>query len=180
MRIKLPGAVCVTLIATLAFAASAMALAGTKTFAQTYPHASTLCAKASAGTLNKKLEASKTEVLHACTTLQDPFVGLQTTVTAAESQYAATRAAEKALAKSVCDVRPKTAESRAACDRARAQKLTVDANALLTRHDAVHLYFSTLETNRIAFWSTIHSLRGGAGITADPPITQPSPSQNPS
>jgi hypothetical protein len=39
---------------------------------------------------------------------------------------------------------------------------------------------SALEANRVTFWTTIHSLRGGAGVTADPPITQPTPQQNPS
>jgi hypothetical protein len=180
MRIKLPGAAAIALIATLAFTASAMALPGSKTFEQTYPFASALCAKASAGTLNKKLEASKTEVLEACTTLQSPFAGLQATVTADESQYSATVAAEKTLVMNACDIHPKTVDQHLVCDRTRARKLIVDGNALLTRHDAVRLYISTLETNRITFWSTIHGLRGGAGIKADPPITQPSPTQNPS
>jgi hypothetical protein len=101
-------------------------------------------------------------------------------VTAAEAQYTATVTAERQLVKTDCHFSPKTQAQHDICFRERLHKDYIDANALLTRHDAVRLYFSTLETNRITFWSTIHALRGGAGITADPPITQPSPTQNPS
>jgi hypothetical protein len=51
---------------------------------------------------------------------------------------------------------------------------------LLARHNAVVAFVGSVEANRVTFWTAIHSLRGGAGVAADPPITQPTPQQNPS
>jgi hypothetical protein len=159
-------------------AASAGAVAGSRPFGEVYPVASALCAKASAGTPPKRLEASRSQVSAACTTLSSEFTSLTSAVSAAETTYVDTRAAEHAKVTTVCP--PASAAGRVTCRTTRLTAHATDASALLARHDAIVLYHTSLEANRVTFWATIHSLRGGAGIRADPPIPQPTPQQNPS
>jgi hypothetical protein len=162
------------------FAASASADAGARSFVQVYPVASGLCAKATAGTLPKGLAPSKQQVLAACTTLQGGYTQLTATVTAAETTFASERASEQAKVQAVCPPSSNTAAGRETCRTTRLTARVAISEALLTRHDAVVTYFTSLEANRVAFWSTIHALRGGSRIKGDPPVTQPSPAQNPS
>ncbi|HUB76208.1 MAG TPA: hypothetical protein VL977_04080, partial [Solirubrobacteraceae bacterium] len=103
-----------------------------------------------------------------------------TTVQAAEASYASTRAEEQQKVAAVCPPPTRTLSARITCHDTRVERRVTDAAALLARHDAIRTYVAALEANRVTFWRTIHSLRGGAGIKADPPITQPSPQQNPS
>lgn len=161
------------------FAASASAEAGARSFDQVYPVASALCAKATAGTLPKRLATSTPQVLAACTILQNGFIQLTATVTAAETTYANERAGERARIEAVCPP-TRTRASREVCRTTRITARIANAESLLTRHDAVVAYVTSLEANRVAFWSTIHGLRGGSGVKGDPPITQPSPQANPS
>jgi hypothetical protein len=179
MRTRMLAGLGAAIVITLISAASAMALPGARTFAQTYPFASALCVKAQAGSLGKKLEASRDQVLSACATLEQPFAGLEATVTGAETQYSQTVANEKALVLAACP-QPVTQAERPACRTARLTRRSADSSALLARHDAVVTFVGSIETNRVTFWKTIHSLRGGADLTADPPIKQPTPQQNPS
>jgi hypothetical protein len=179
MRMRLLASAGTAIAIALVSAASAMALPGTRTFAQTYPFASALCAKAESASLGKRLEPSRDQVLAACTALEQPFAGLEATVTSAETQYAQTVANERALVVAACP-QPVTRAEHPACRTVRLTRRSADSTALLARHDAVVAFISALEANRVTFWTTIHSLRGGAGVTADPPITQPTPQQNPS
>jgi hypothetical protein len=179
MRTRVLAGLGAAIVITLMSAASAMALPGTRTFATTYPFASALCVKAEAGSLAKRLETSRDQVLSACRTLEQPFTGLEATVTSAEAQYSQTVANEAALVLAACP-QPVTQAERPACRTARSNRRTADMSALLARHNAVVTFVSSIEANRVTFWTTIHSLRGGAGLTADPPITQPTPQQNPS
>ena len=179
MRTRVLAGLGAAIVITLMSAASAMALPGTRTFATTYPFASALCVKAEAGSLAKRLETSRDQVRSACRTLEQPFTGLEATVTSAETQYAQTVANERALVVAACP-QPVTRAEHPACRTVRLTRRSADSTALLARHDAVVAFISALEANRVTFWTTIHSLRGGAGVTADPPITQPTPQQNPS
>jgi hypothetical protein len=167
------------LVASLALVASASALPGSRSFDEVYPYASALCVKAQAGTLPRKLEASQAQVQAACATLTNPFAPLTSTVQQAETTYADTVAAEAQKVAAVCPP-PRGFAARASCREARLSRRLTDSTALLTRHVAVVTYISALEANRVTFWATIHSLRGGSGLKSDPPITQPTPQQNPS
>jgi hypothetical protein len=150
-----------TLAATVGFAATAgAALPGSLTFDQTYPVASQLCAKANAGTLPKRLEANQAKVIAACTTLQDPFGGLQATVTQAEQTFQNTLAVEKAKVQAVCP--PATAAGRPACHAARVQARLADDTARLAQREAIQTYRDAVRTNRLTFWNTIASLRSSS------------------
>jgi hypothetical protein len=179
MRTRLLASLSAGIVITLMSAASAMALPGTRTFAETYPFASALCVKAEAGTLGKRLEPSRDQVRSACRTLDQPFAGLEATVTNAEAEYSQIVANESALVVAACP-QPITTAERPACRTARSNRRNADSTALLARHNAVVAFVGSVEANRVTFWTAIHSLRGGAGVAADPPITQPTPQQNPS
>jgi hypothetical protein len=158
MRTRLFGAAGTAIIATLVFVGSAAAVPGSKTVAQTYPVATALCAKASAGTLGKKLEPHQALVLMACTTLEDPFPTLVMTVTAAETQYTNTIGDQQALVTAACVTNPTVAEHRA-CRAARKQRKLVDASARFARSAAVQSYYTSVRSDRSTFWTTINSLR---------------------
>jgi hypothetical protein len=165
MRTKMLGGGCVALMATLTFAVSATAgVPGTLTLAQTYPVATSLCAKATAGTLPPRLQRNRSAVETACTTLADGFTPLVTAVTGAESQYTQTLANASAAVAAACPT-PLTAADRPACHGARVQARLTDAQARLTRRDAVETYRNSIEANRLAFWSTIASLRNSSSAT---------------
>ena len=84
-------------LAALALApAAAQAQAGSRTFAQTFPRASALCARAQAGSLPPKLAGQTSQVQSACTTLQGSFTSAQTTVLAAQMTFANGVAAARA------------------------------------------------------------------------------------
>jgi hypothetical protein len=139
------------------FAGNAQAVAGARPFNAVYPVASALCAKATAGTLPKRLEASQSQVLIACTTLSGGFTTLTGNVTAAETTYTKTRTTEQADVTAVCP--PATSAGRQTCRTTRLTARATDAQARLTRHDAVVLYSSSVEANRMTFWTTIQGLR---------------------
>lgn len=158
MRTRLLGAAGTAIIATLVFVASAAAMPGANTVAQTYPVATALCAKAATGSLGKKLEPNQAQVLAACATLEDAFPPLVLAVTAAETQYTKTITAQHGLVSAACVTNP-TAAERMACRAARSQRKLVDASARFTRRAAVQLYYSSVRGDRSTFWTTIDSLR---------------------
>ena len=158
MRTRLFGAAGTAIIATLVFVGSAAAMPGAKTVTQTYPVATALCAKASAGTLGKKLEPKQGDVLMACAALEDPFPTLVTTVTTAETQYSNTIAAQLGLVMAACVTNPTVAE-RKACRAARSQRKLIDGSARLARSAAVQSYYTSVKSDRSTFWTTINSLR---------------------
>jgi hypothetical protein len=143
---------------SLVFAVSALALPGARTFAQTYPAASPLCVRADQGTLGRRLEANKDQVLGACSKLEAPFAALEVTVTGAETQYAQTASKEAALVLAACP-QPVTRAERPTCHTARLTRRAADSSARLTRHDAVVAFVASVEANRIAFWTEVNSLR---------------------
>lgn len=150
-----------TLAATVGFAATAgAALPGSLTFDQTYPVASQLCAKASAGTLPKRLVANQAKVIAACTTLQDAFGPLQATVIQAEQTYQSALAVEKAKVQAVCP--PSTATGRPACRDARIQARLAHDTARLAQREAIQTYRDAVRSNRLTFWNTIASLRSSS------------------
>src|SRR5579883_1891271 len=81
----------------LAASGTAFARAGDRTFVETYPVASALCAKARADTLPPKLATHRAAVLAACDTLQNAFGPLVTTVDNAEATYLQTIATQRSL-----------------------------------------------------------------------------------
>lgn len=165
MRTKMLGGGCVAMMAALTLAVSATAgVPGTLTLAQTYPVATSLCAKATAGTLPPRLEQNRGAVESVCTTLANGFTHLVTAVTGVESQYTQTLANESAAVAAACPT-PLTAADRPACHAARVQAQLTDAQARLTRRDVVETYRNGVEANRLAFWSTIASLRNSSSAT---------------
>jgi hypothetical protein len=150
-----------TLAATFGLAASASAaLPGSQTFDQTYPVASQLCAKASAGTLPKRLEAHQAQVVAACSTLEGAYGPLQNTVTQAEQAFQSTIASEKTKVAAVCP--PANHTDHQACKSARDQARLADAAARLTQREAIQTYHDAVRSDRITFWNTIASLRSSS------------------
>jgi len=161
MNTKTLSGAAAALAATIGIAASAgAATPGTLTFDQTYPVASQLCAKATAGTLPKRLQASESQVVTACNTLQNAFGPLQTTVTQAEQTFQSAIAAEQTKVAAVCP--PANVSGRPACHSARVAARLADATTRLTLREAVQTYRDSVESNRQAFWSTIASLRSSS------------------
>lgn len=148
-------------VASIGIAASAgAATPGTLTLDQTYPVASQLCVKATAGTLPKRLEASQSQVIAACNTLENAFGPLQTTVTQAEQTFQNAIAAEKSKVQAVCP--PANAAGRPACHSARVDAHLADAAARLTVREAVQTYRDSVQSNRQTFWNAIASLRSSS------------------
>jgi hypothetical protein len=160
------GAVVVATIVALAFPALASAKAGDRSFAQTYPYASALCAKVAAGQTPPKLKGSEAKVSQACATLQNAFGPLQTAVQAANSQLRSGIQNERATVKQACQ----PGAVRAKCREARRNGRLMIASLRRQHRAAVRLYYTSIETNRRKFWATIRALRGGASITPDQPI----------
>jgi len=157
---KTIGGVAAALAASLAVAGAASATPGSLTFDQTYPVASQLCVKASSGTLPKRLQASQSQVIVACSTLQGAFSPLQTTVQQAEETFANTIASDKAKVAAVCP--PANAAGRPACRDARTSARLANHAARLTLREAAQTYRDSVESNRLAFWNTISSLRSSS------------------
>lgn len=162
----LSSATAVCIVASLGMCAMASAKAGDRTFQQTYPAASALCARATAGQLPKRLEASQAQVIAACTSLQNAFGPLQATVQTATATFATGVASEHAMVKTACA----PPRNRVACRAARTQAHIALIGLRATHRIAVRTYYISIEANRRVFWATIKSLRGGASIHPDAPI----------
>jgi hypothetical protein len=152
---------------TLGFAGVAGASAGQRTYQQTYPRASSLCAAVLGGAGPKRLRPVVAQVLADCTTLQNGFNAAQAAVLAADASIAATLAAQRTTVKGLCaGLKPHTV----ACHRARHKEKHM---AGVMAHRRIHLaqvYYKTIEANRRAFWREIDALPGGANVRADLPI----------
>lgn len=156
MHLKTLGIAGAVLALTLTATASAFARAGDRTFADTYPVASTLCVKAHAGTLGPKLQPQAAAVVSACDTLQNAFGPLVSTVDAAEGTYLTVVSTQKGLVTAAC---PKPVTNHAACATARGTAKSTIAAAKTTEQTAVTAYKTAIEANRVTFWSTISALR---------------------
>jgi hypothetical protein len=169
---RLSGAIAaLTIAAILATAGTAGAKAGERTFQQTYPVASRLCANVAAGKGPKRLRPYAAQVLADCATLSGGFTAAQSTVLAAQASFASGLAADKASIAAVCTPPVK---NHPLC---RSTRRSENAAIVALRREhtaAVHLYYATVEANRRAFWAAIHSLPGGKGVPADKPIPQQS------
>jgi hypothetical protein len=165
-RVFGPAAV-VVVTAALLFPSLASAKAGDKSFTQTYPYASALCAKVAAGHTPPKLKGSEAKVGQACATLQNAFGPLQAAVQGANAQLQSGVASERAKIKQAC----LQGAVRANCRAARRNGRLVIASLRRQHRAAVRLYYTSIEANRRTFWATIRALRGGASITPDRPIT---------
>jgi hypothetical protein len=169
---RLSGSIAAAAIAaTLAVTGTAGAKAGERTFQQTYPVASQLCAKVAIGKGPKRLRPFAAQVAADCTTLSSGFSAAQSAVLAAQASFASGLAADRAAIAAVCTPPVK---NRPLCRSTRRSEHAAIV-ALRREHTAaLHLYYTTVEANRHAFWAAIHSLPGGRGIPADRPIRQQS------
>jgi hypothetical protein len=153
--------------APLAVPAAASAHAGERTVAQTYPVATALCAKVTAGTERRRLKPYAAQVLADCTALQSGFTAAQSAVLLARTTTAAQIASEQASTTAAC---PTPKDVQAACRHAR----RADRNAILAlqrqRVHAVRLYYVTIETGRDHFWKAVRVLPGEHHIHPDAPI----------
>jgi len=164
---RFAGAVAVAASAALGVTGVAGANAGQRTFQQTYPRASTLCAAVAHGGGSKRLRSSAAQVLIDCNALQIGFNAAQAAVLAGDASIASTIAAERTSVSLLC-AGPKPHST--ACHHAR-HKDSRMLNALHNRR--IHLawvYYKTIEANRRAFWREIDALPGGANVRADLPI----------
>jgi hypothetical protein len=165
---RLLGAVAVSATAvSLASPAAAGARAGDKTFQQTYPVASKLCAKVAAGTERKRLKRFATQVMADCTALQNTFNTATATVLAARTTLSAQIAADRSIVTAAC---PKPNNQPPACLQTRAQDdPTIQALRLRLVH-AVRHFYRTIEAGRDRFWNAIRALPGERRIREDDPI----------
>ncbi len=160
--------VAAALLATFGCSGVAGAAAGDRTFQQTYPLASSLCAKIAAGTEGKRLKRNAAQAQADCATLLSSFESAHSVVLAARAALEPQIAAERAAIRTACPV-PRR-HPTAACLNAHA----VDGVALsVLRHEkvaAARRYYRSIEAARLTFWAAIHTLRGGAHLRADAPI----------
>ncbi|GAC1434786.1 MAG: hypothetical protein NVSMB51_02800 [Solirubrobacteraceae bacterium] len=157
------------LVASLALCSGAFAKAGDRSFVQTYPVATKLCARAAANALPKRLRPSTTQVVMACKKLEAAFGPLRASVLSAQSTFASGVAATRAQIRQACA----KGQPRPACRQARRQG-NAALGVLRSQHRAaVRAYGVAVEANRRAFWATIRSLRGGKSIKPDAPIALP-------
>ena len=161
MRRQVLGIVGAAIAVSLTVPGSALARAGDRSFADTYPVASALCVRAAAhpATLGRKLEPNASAVMAACQKLNDPFLGLVSTVDTAEATLRNTISAQKLLVATACP-RPVPTSEKATCQTARSTARTTDATARSTEQAAVTAFHTAIEANRTTFWSKISSLRG--------------------
>jgi hypothetical protein len=156
MHLKTLGIAGAALALTLTATTSAFARAGDRPFAETYPVASALCARAHAGTLGSKLEPQAGAVMMACNALENPYGTLVSNVDAAEATYLTVVSTQKGLVTAAC---PKPVTNQTACSDARATAKSTIAAAKMTEQTAVTAYHTAIEANRTTFWNTISALR---------------------
>jgi hypothetical protein len=158
---------CAISLAVPALAGAATPKAGEKTFQQTYPLASKLCASVVAGTEGKHLKRFATQILADCTTLQTAFTAAQSTVLAARTTLTAQITADRAVVTTAC---PTPKDTAVLCLQTRSQENKAIAALRAQRLLAVRHYYKTVEANRAAFWHAIRALPGEGHAHADQPI----------
>jgi hypothetical protein len=164
------------MVGTVALAATAVSLvnpgvagasAGDKTFQQTYPLASRVCARVAAGTESKHLKRFAARVLVDCTALQTTFATAQSTVLAARTTLTAQIAADRALIAAAC---PTPENQPPACVQTRAQDDPALDALKRQLHHATRHYYRTIEAARDRFWKAIRGLPGEGRVHEDAPI----------
>jgi hypothetical protein len=156
---------------SLVFTGVAAANAGQKTFAQTYPRASELCAHVTAGGGPKRLRRSAPLVLADCATLQNGFTAAQAGVLAGDASLAASRATLRSSTRSTC---VGAGTHSTACKRARHKRDRMLDGLAKQRVLLAHAYFRTVEADRLAFWNAIRALPGGREVREDARIPEQS------
>jgi hypothetical protein len=157
---------------SLVFTGIAAANAGQKTFAQTYPRASVLCAHVSAGGGPKRLRRAAPLVLADCSTLQNGFTAAQAAVLTGDASIAAAQAALRTTTRATC---VGSGTHSTTCRRARHKRDRAMDRLAAQRVALAHAYFRTVEADRLVFWSAIRSLPGGRALPEDARIPEQSP-----
>ncbi|HWH12130.1 MAG TPA: hypothetical protein VG165_13455 [Solirubrobacteraceae bacterium] len=148
--------------ALLVLPAAASARPGQRGFAQTFPHASSLCTNIAAGRGPTALRPDASQVAALCGTLKTTFTTAQGTYFATVTPLKEQAIALVTATREACATRPSTtckttrAENKAALKGLRAQVKTAGVT-----------YRTSIEAARKTFWAAVHTLRGGASITPD-------------
>jgi hypothetical protein len=141
--------------------------AGEKTFQQTYPLASKVCANVAAGTESKHLKRFATKILADCTLLQSSFTVTQSTVLAARTAITAQIAVDRAAITTAC---PTTKDKQPVCLQAHASNEPAIGALKRQLRTATRRYYKTIEANRARFWNAFRSLPGEGHVHADLPV----------
>jgi len=148
-------------LAAVCAASAGAAPSAQKTFPQTYPVVSRLCAEVAKGEGPVRLQPYAAQALADCATLESAFNEASSAELAAQAPVTAALATERHAAPSAC-ARPRL--QAAACAVAR-QSRHATIKSLESQHASVeHTYHQALEANRLAFWSAIHALPHCAGV----------------
>lgn len=168
-----------TILALAAVSATAAALVlpgvasakpGTRSFDETFPVASALCAKGAANTLPKRLQGDQSQIAGYCATLQSAYNAAVTTGQTAETTFTTGVQTARSAVQAACPTPRTTQAERQACRQARRQGQLTITSLRGTWRLAVRQFHVSIEQARLNFWSAIHALRGGAGITPDQPM----------
>jgi len=166
MNHALRSGVVVVVLGALTLPAAASAKPGSRSFQETYPVASKLCAESP---LPGKLQSEATQVASDCTTLQSSYNAAVTAGQNADASFASAVAAAKAKRQAACVPTPTTTAGKVACLKTRlAATRAIDSQRVGLRL-ALRQFHLSIEQARVTFWTAIHGLRGGAGIPADKP-----------
>jgi hypothetical protein len=151
-------------VALLALPGTAGAVAGKRSFAQTFPVASRLCTNIAQGKGPARLRSSAARVIADCSALQGSYNAARANVLATQAALAAQGASARAGLASPCTG---AAKHRLACEKAHNQDRRVLGGLNRQRVKAAHAYYLTIESARVAFWKSIRALPGGAGLRED-------------
>jgi hypothetical protein len=155
-----------TMLVLAVLPASASARPADRGLRQTFPVASRLCARADAGRLPKRLAASADQVKAACATLHAASTSAQSDLNTTFTPLAQQAGQAIATARSTCQA-ALASRDRAACKAARDQARQTLAGLRAQLRPALQAYRAAVSAARKAFWTTIHGLRGGAGVAGD-------------
>jgi hypothetical protein len=165
---RLLGAVAISASAiSLAVPGVAGAKAGDRTFQQTYPLASKLCASVAAGTEGKHLKRFATQVLADCTALQSTFTTAQSTVLAARATLTAQITADRAAITTAC---PTAKDQQPLCVQTRSRQGRALGALKHQLARAARHYYRAIEASRDRFWKAIRALPGEGRVHEDQPI----------
>jgi hypothetical protein len=156
---------------SLAFTGAAAANAGQKSFAQTYPRASVVCAHVAAGGGPKRLRRAAPAVLADCSALQNGFTTAQATVLTGDASIAAAQATLRTSTRATC---VGSGTHSLTCRRTRHKRDRAMARLTAQRVTLARAYFRTVEADRLAFWSAIRALPGGRTLPEDARIPEQS------
>jgi hypothetical protein len=161
-RFTAAAAFCVALIVPAVSAAHP----GQRGFGQTFPIASRLCAAVTNGHAPQRLQASVPAVLTACTTLNTSFADAQNAYATTVAPLKTAGVAALQTARQAC-VAARQSHTAGACRTAiQAARATIAGLRQQVR-SAAGTYHASVQAARLAFWTTIHGLRGGASIPGD-------------